>query len=38
MQIDDREIIKTLMEELSLSLDKASGYLARYDRMNSGTE
>lgn len=38
MQMDDREIIKTLMEELSLSPDKASGYLARYDRMNSGTE
>ena len=38
MQMDDREIIKTLMEELSLSPDKASRYLARYDRMNSGTE
>ncbi len=38
MQMNDQEIIKTLMEELNLSRDKAAAYLFRYDNPESETE
>ena len=38
MQMDNQEIIKTLMEELNLSRDKAAAYLFRYDNPESETE